>query len=337
MRDLYTSVVDSLETSGTGGVYVQKRIGEISAISAYAARRVADRLEALIIEAGAPALAGIEDWPDPQGFEVTCTPPAVSSEGGRRQVHLQLLEERYCTVFRALCDDVSGIISDAESEKEAVHYFHQRLIRWQSFLQKHGPEGLGRNERCGLFGELYVMREVFLSRFKPLSVLQSWRGCKKANQDFQFPDFALEVKATRASIPDRISVSNIQQLDGEGMSRMILTVVHLHENETAGETLPAIVDNLRSSLGEDSLNLLNEGLQEVGYLDVHRDLYMSTCYQKLQVLHFEVREGFPRLTSAQIPDGVKKVKYDIGIDSCRPFALEEETLLGIMSEKLADE
>jgi len=327
VSDPYTPVVDSLTTDGVTGTHVQKRIGEISALDAYAAKRVADELEALIFEVATAAIERINEWPRSRGFEVLL-------ERGEEEtrVHLQLVEERYREVFRALCGDVCKVMIGASDEADAVRVFHQRLLRWQSFLQKHGPEGLSEHARCGLFGELLVLRDLLLPCMGAGVVLHAWRGCKKAHQDFQFPDRALEVKTTRASIPDRISISNVQQLDGEGMEHMFLTVVHVNENETVGETLLDVIDGLRDVLPDDNRDLLDAGLNEVGFSDAHRALYARSRFQLIDLLHFEVRAGFPRLARHQIPDGVKSVRYEITIDACRPFRTDQAAVLELLQD-----
>jgi hypothetical protein len=223
------------------------------------------------------------------------------------------------------------MLESASDATTAVRAFHGRLRQWQSFLQRHGAEGLSEEARCGLFGELLILQNLLLPRFAARAVVLAWRGCKKAHQDFQFLARALEVKTTRATIPDRIAISNVQQLDDENIRDMFLTVVHIKENEVVGETLPEIVDRVRTSNSDSAYELLEQGLEEVGYSDLHRDLYLRTRYQLLQVFHFEVREGFPRLTRADIPQGVKDVRYELSFDACRPFAIDEEFLLKRLS------
>ena len=315
--------------------HVKKRIGDVSALDVYAAKRVTDDLEALLLEVDKGDLAGIAEWPRSKGFEVFPEPLGSGSDG-RIRIHLQLVDNRYRDVFRALCRDVCLVLVATVGGVEAIRFFHKRLVRWQSFLQKHGPEGLSEQARCGLFGELLVLRDMLLPCIAAGTVLPAWRGCKKAHQDFQFAYSTLEVKTTRAVIPDLISVSNIQQLDAKGIKYMFLTVVNVHENETAGETLPGMVDSLRAALPDDSRDLLDQGLEEVGYSDAHRDIYSRTHYQQLTLLHFEVRDGFPRLTRDQVPEGVKSVRYDLSVDSCRPFRTDEVALLGRIAEDRDD-
>ena len=296
----------------------------MTAADVYAARRVGDAFEALILEVDTPSLATITDWPSSRGFTVT---PESLEAGmrGRSRIVLQLSDVRYRDVFRALCRDLSEVLQRSCEQVEAVRAFHQRLARWQSFLERHGPEGLSEEAQCGLFGELAVMRELLKTRLSPQQVLASWKGCKKAPQDFQFPKHALEVKTTRAVIADKVFISNVQQLDGEEVGSMHLAVVHVSVSTAGGETLPALVDTLLAKLPEP--DLFDSGLEEVGYLEAHRSAYERTAYRILSIRHFAVVDGFPRMTLDQIPAGVKGVKYSIAIDACAPFERSWEALL----------
>ncbi|MDC0176163.1 PD-(D/E)XK motif protein [Planctomycetaceae bacterium] len=331
MSNLFTKVVDSLTNGDPDGSHIRKRINAISAVNAFAAIRVSDSNEALILEIDTAALTGISEWPSTRGLEV-CPEPLQPGAGGTSRLLLQLTEERFRDVFRSLGDDVCSVLTKAPDDTAGVREFHRRLVRWQSFLQKYGPDGLGPNLRCGLYGELFVLRKLMLPLLGAETAVSAWRGCKKANQDFQLPDRALEVKTTRSGIPDRISISNVQQLDDEGMAHMFLTVVQVHANETTGETLPEIIERLKDEMPDNIQDMLDSGLEEVGYLDSQSQLYSSERYQPIELFHHQVREGFPRLSRSQIPDGVKKVRYDISFDSCKPFRIDEQRVIELLTK-----
>ena len=56
-----------------------------------------------------------------------------------------------------------------------------------------------------------------------------------------------------------------------------------------------MVDGLRTALPDDARDLLDQGLEEVGYTDAHRELYARTLYQDIDRKHFEVRDEFPHV------------------------------------------
>jgi hypothetical protein len=335
MAGIFKPVVEKIDLSESTGSFARLRIADINVLDIFAAKKVATGLEALLVEVDSEVLSEIDDWPQSEGFQMDVDPV----EGGpqpRSRLSLQLSEGRFRDVFLALCEDVCSVMAEASESHEGIRVLYRRLSRWQAFLKRNRPEGLSSEAQAGLFGELLVFRDLFLCHLGPLAATRAWRGYTKANQDFQFTGIALEVKTTRATIPDRIHISNIQQLDDEDMEQMFLTVVSVHENETVGETLPEIIESLRRSLTDPERGLFDEGLIEVGYLDEQKHLYERTRYQRKDVFHFEVRDGFPRLARSQLPTGVQSVKYQISIAACRPFETEEKSVLSAVQAHLRE-
>lgn len=325
MSESFAEIVDSFEDAGQKGVFVQRRDSRIGVLNVFAARKIESGLEALLVEAQPSLLPRIEDWPRSEGFHVEIRP----SQGTPRAVLvcLELTAREFREVFLSLAEDVCSVLQRESEPGEAIRAMLRRLFRWQEFLRKHRPDGLSEEARIGLFGELEVLRSLFLGVLEDSKAVAGWRGCRGANQDFQYPAFALEVKTTRAVTPDRIHISNVVQLDEEGIETMFLYLVLAEENEAAGVSLPGIVAELRRRLDGHALDLFNEGLVEVGYLDTHEALYAATLYRVREVWPFSVTGEFPRLRREDIPAGVKGVKYQIGIDACRPYLIEQDVVV----------
>jgi hypothetical protein len=318
----YGTVVDSLDIcAAAGSSHVRKRMPGHDHPSVYAAKEVDTNLEALLLEVGVDSLQNIDDWPRSDGFEVRPR-PHPDDPRNRARLDLQLLAPLYRDVFRTLAADLCDRLLTVSTEEHAVRTLHEQLEHWQAFLKKHRPEGLGDEMQAGLYGELLILKDLFLAEIAASRAVRSWRGCKKAHQDFQLPGMALEVKTTRAAIIDRIRVSNVQQLDSDAPSPLFLTVVHVHANEASGDTLPDLIATIRSALTTSDHHTFDAGLLEVGYLDLHADRYRATRYQTMEIRHFKVDAGFPRLVSADLPPGVKAVQYTIGTDACAPFKVD---------------
>jgi hypothetical protein len=336
MNNLFTPVIDSLNMSGQSGLFSQKRINEIKTIDTFAAKKTENELEALLIQLDSQLLTGIEEWPRSEGFEVILRPGDASS-ALKTRVCLELCSAQYREVFHALCEDICKVLAEATDANNAVRGLHLRLYRWQEFLKRNRPDGLSPEEQTGLFGELTILQQLFLKHLQPVQGIDGWRGYKKAPQDFQYPDFAMEVKTTRAVTPDQVQISNIQQLDDEGIKTMILTIVWVNQNATVGSTLPDIIDDIRESLPYPAIEQFNEGLIEVGYLDIHQYLYDKQLYQVKEVMHFEVRDGFPRITRDQIPEGIRNIKYQISIDRCKPFSIDTSNIILMIKDILTEQ
>lgn len=327
--NLFEKTVQGIITDGKQGPYQGKLISDITVLDVYAARRVMDGLEALMLLVEQKSVLPIRKWPQSEGFSVEVELEEEKNTDSRVQVCIQLTDIRHVDVFFVLCEDICKLLLSETDESAATKAFHSRLVKWQTFFKKGRQEGLSEEKQVGLFGELIVMMDVLLPRIESSLVLQAWRGCKRASQDYQFADWTLEVKTSRATIVEKVWISNVQQLDEDGKSPMILTVVHVHANPTVGYTLPEIISELRNKLEGEAGELIEVGLFEVGYLDVHEKLYMDIKYRVLNISHFKVEEDFPRLKRTDLPDGVKGVKYEISIDSAKDYRVNEETLYSI--------
>ena len=321
MAEDFESIVSSLNEPQPGVLYVQKRDPRVTCVNVYAAKNVASSLEAIIVEAQPRLLPKVEEWPCSDGFEVSLR-ATDSRHGTVTLVCLDLTDAKYRDVFMSLAEDVCGSLAIISTEQEAIAELLRRLIRWQDFLNKHRVDGLSAEQQAGLFGELYVLQTTFLPHLNSVTALEGWRGCKKAHQDFQYPGFAIEVKTTRAVAPDKLTISNIQQLDEEDIDEMFLSLVWLHKNASTGTSLPAIIESIRSELSESAVHSFNDGLLEVGYLDRHKHLYEKELNQVRSVSVFLIESDFPRLTRQTLPEGIHGVTYQISIDACRPHELQ---------------
>ena len=318
----YKTLVNTLVVDGEYGGYVRKRDVRIKVVDVYVARSNAKNLEALLIETRPEFLPPIDDWPSIEGLSHSYhNDPKNPRE--KIMVSLDLAIKDLQDIFFALAEDLCLVFIEADNAKNGIQKFVERLYKWQEFLKAHGREGLSDTNQAGLYGELLILDEIFLKTIDSYKAIEGWRGCKKAHQDFQLLNLALEVKATRSVDPVSIHISNVQQLDDIEIDNFFIALVCLHQNEANGQRLPDIIAQIRKKLRPPELRLFNEGLVKVGYLDTHEDLYSKVFYQVMNVRYFEVGKDFPKLTRDQIPFGVRNVKYKISIDACEPFLVDQ--------------
>ena len=330
MTDQFADIVESLTVPGQVGLFVQKRDLRISCLNVFVAKKISNSLEALLVQVDTRLLSAIMDWPQSEGFEISLK-PVEGRVGELTLICLELTSSRFRDVFMSLAEDICKVISMEADAGNATEKMHIRLYRWQEFLTRHREEGLSSDQRAGLFGELEILQSVFLKTLDPALAVRGWRGCKKAHQDFQYPSLALEVKTTRAVTPDSVYISNIQQLDEEGVDEMFLSLVWVHQNESSGASLPELIADIRSSLSGQAEAMFNEGLIEVGYLESHKSKYENELYQIREISIFSVENEFPRVTRDLIPNGVKGVNYQISIDACRAFLMKPEEFQSVIS------
>ena len=224
-----------------------------------------------------PAAAIPEDLqlPSLRSVHVSIRPLDGSPELVR--VNLELEDASLNGVFTALVNDIVATVEATRDYESGLAALIARMDRWRRLMRLEGATGLTPQERRGLFGELIVMEQLLENVADAHDVLRTWTGPYAANQDFQLEQVAVEVKTTAAKQPQSLVIASERELDRQGIGRLFLEYISLDERRGGeGRTLPGLVGQLRASLQDDdiALQLLEEGLLHVGYLDAHAREYV---------------------------------------------------------------
>lgn len=239
-----------------------------------------------------------------------------------------LLNNQHKDVFSTLGEDLINKIADISDEDRLVKKIVSRLEKWKLLFEKIGRQGLSEEAQMGLFGELYFLRK-FLNRSEDQDYcVNSWRGTEKAVQDFQFADWAVEVKTTHGKNQQKIYISNERQLDISLVPNIFLIHLSLELREGFGESLNQIVLDLNNTLSKNpaAFSVFNLKLLEAGYFEHHREYYENTGYSIRQENIYKVTTDFPKITESMIPPGVGDVRYSLVISANKNWILSEETL-----------
>ncbi len=310
--------------AGTG--QLRRRIRADSNFDLFVAVEKPSNTRALLLDVAANAAATLTDE-TPALRNVALHLRANSP--GRTTLELQLTNRAYEELFSILVRDLVERVVDSPTEGAAVLAFVSRLELWQRLLARSGPEGLSDEAQRGLYAELWFMREHLLPVLDGERTIQSWTGPHGTSQDFQLPDLAVEVKSTASKLPQRMLIASERQLDDTGVDILFLFHLSLDARRGNGETLSAIVDALRDTLGDQGLSrpLFEENLLVIGYLDAHRGRYDRVGYTVRGSNLFHVRDDFPRIVEPDLPGGVGDVRYSLAVSECSPFAVSEQLLL----------
>jgi hypothetical protein len=264
------------------------------------------------------------DVPSATGIRFRAVP--VAADAGWGYAEIRLLDDRYFEVFTSLADDLAEHVSNTGDGDIAVKRLANRLRRWEAFLKLSGPEGLSNERRAGLYGELHVIRSYLWPRLRE-SAIDAWVGPASAQQDFQAPGWALEVKTSRTKQPVAVLISGERQLDDLGLEYLGLAHVGLEERRQIGETLPEIVRAVRLLVANTAAAETFEAqLISAGYLAIHESLYREDGYTVRFDELFRVREGFPRITERDLIQGVGAVRYSVAIAALGDYREQWETL-----------
>jgi hypothetical protein len=289
------------------------------------ARRVDEthpcNLYAALDPSGCPGLILVSDVALPVAPTMDSVEAVVSQRhDGRWSLGIWLRVDALRSPFGRLCEDLVDATLDVPSEA-AGGFILARLARWRRLLEA-GADGMNQKKLRGLVGELVVLRRC-LEIWPAPTVVDSWVGPLGAPQDFTLPNFFLESKAVRPGSAS-VSISSVDQLDASG--RLVLAVVALASvsPEDEGFEVAELVDEIRLKLSRADAHIaaleLDSRLAAAGYRD--GDVAGRARFRADSIRFFDVRDGFPAIRRADLPEGVSEASYEIELGSCGPFEVE---------------
>jgi hypothetical protein len=172
----------------------------------------------------------------------------------------------------------------------------------------------------GLWGEIYVVRDLILANKIDVNlILSSWIGPYDKEKDFKFSDLHLEIKTIKQD-SELIEISSEFQLTPENDIPIELRVVKVRLEDN-GLNL--------SQLVESTVNLI---IQRSGQVDV----FYAAIIQKVRIIDLNEYDNycfavnndhtytasnldFPKITSAELKNGISKVKYKIDLSKIINF------------------
>ena len=285
----------------------------------------AERNILLILQHGSGARRS-RRLPALRGLRVEAQPADGSSD---ERIVIRLTDREQREIFLRFCQDVIEATALARTEEQAVERFLARTWRWHRLLRSGRENRLGDEEQKGLIGELIVLERHLLPVLGALDAVRSWTGPLDAPQDFEVSRVRVEAKA-RGSATPRVTVSSEHQLesgDGDTLFLHVTEVVTATEGTSGAFTVTEFAHRMRSLIAEHDVvatDLFEERLSAVGF--DWADDYSDKLWLVVRESLYEVREGFPRITSAMFPGGVDSVRYTISLPECETFRVEPAAL-----------
>ena len=240
-----------------------------------------------------------------------------------------LLNKQHKDIFTTLSEDLIFGVAKVSNEQLLVEKLIERLAKWQSLFEKVGKQGLSNEAQRGLYGEIYFLRLFLTNSFDKNYCLKSWLGPEKSIQDFQYSNWAVEVKTTQGNNHQKIHISSERQLDDSIIEKIFLYHLSLDIRVGNGETLNSLIDEVSDLLIDNIMasNLFKLKLLESGFYEIHRPLYEEISYTIRQENLYHVTGNFPRITENQIPIGVGDVRYSIVLSESEEWRITQENLL----------
>ncbi len=313
------------------GLLYKRHTGSVKP-DVYVAFKFPERLRCIAAHLSASVDLQVKSWDKLRDIKIETLPDEKHTE--KQFLLVLLLNNQHSDIFSALCEDLIQQVAHITRETELIKQLLLRLEKWRLLFEKMGQQGLSEEAQRALYGELYFLKKFLLNIPKPDYCINSWKGVEKSVQDFQFADWAVEIKTTHGKNQQKLHISSERQLDISLVPRIFLIHYSLEVRQNHGETLNSIVDNLFEMLsGNPSAhNIFRLKLLEAGYFDIHRPLYNNTGYSIRQENIYRITDDFPKITEAQIPSGVGDVRYSLIVSANEDWILDEKLLFQNLKE-----
>lgn len=248
---------------------------------------------------------------------------------------LRLLDENQKEIFEQLCLDIANSMQAASTESGAMEIGVRRAWRWHKLLRGSAGQKLPDHEQMGLIGELRILQELMRSPMGISTALESWTAPEGTAKDFEVGACAIEVKANRSGAHPTVQISSEFQLDIDDFEHVYLVVASMAKSadEAEGVSLFDVVGEVRDEIdvnGPGNRDLFELKVNSRGYSDDHD--YSAQLWLENGEQIYLVSGEFPRIESSEIRPGVSRLKYEVDLNLCSGFLVQDKNVAAITEE-----
>jgi hypothetical protein len=263
-----------------------------------------------------------------RAFSVDCGPVEGLPPDSTALI-LTLRDKDLTDLFGLLCSDLAETVGRCQARSAVPHDVVTVMERWRAFLQRRSALLTGEEVR-GLIGELVTLARL-ITLFGAEQAVTAWKGPIGGIRDFESDSLHAETKTFTPSAGASIYISDALQLEAPSGLRLKLVCIALDQSPS-GSTLAQYVLALEELLaGTPSvIDLFRQRVAAAGFLPSMANALPET-YVAFEPRVFEVRDGFPRITSTSIPPGVRSVRFAIELAVLGAFAVSTDRAIGCRS------
>jgi hypothetical protein len=320
-----------LEDAGnSGGKYLIRRFSIESVPDIYVAYRISTGEKGIAISISAGIEIDINSYTNLKDLKLETVQDDYKPENNLLLILLS--SPQHIEVFTVLCTDLIQELSLNSLDEKHVKDLFARLEMWMSLFERLSNDILSAEAQRGLFGELYFLKNWSGKNKNYSHCINAWLGPTRAIRDFQFGNWALEIKTTHGNNHQRINISSERQLDISKLDYLFLFHISLESRLNDGISLNQMVQSIRNLLQDDfiSLNRFNMKLIEAGYFDRHENAYAETGYVIRNEYFYRVYNEFPRIEENDIRPGVGDVQYSIIVSQASEYQVSEDFIFKIL-------
>jgi hypothetical protein len=311
--------VETLETLS----YKISKISTIHGIEIFVGVGNQTNRKSILIRANIELLPS-KDFPDTKGLSLKTQGTDSLDE---RYVILELASEDYFDVFVTLCNDVYKSLEQSKNQEDLIKRYYSRISAWKLFFAKTREGILSQRRRLGLYAELHFIIEKLIPAYG-IDFLEFWTGPEGKPHDFEMGKLGIEIKASSGKKGHKVNISNEKQLDDDGLNDLYLHFSSVSEKNNFPATIPQAINNIKQvlAINESTLLAFEEKIIGVGYNYMYEDKYNKFGYKIHESRLFQVKEGFPRIISKNIPNGCGGIKYTVELSACAEFEIDLDAL-----------
>ena len=234
-------------------------------------------------------------------------------------------------IFTLMIQDIADKCRDF-SDTEVINRAIDRLFTEWTQLLMPSRSGIGKSKQIGLWGELFILNEKIKQAYPVSEAVNFWIGPENKKQDFTVNNLALEVKTTLAGSSPSIKITSLEQLE-KITDKLFL--VQLFINQASSDdgdsmSLQDIYDQIWESIDEnDPATKTNFMLKAGKIMNKAKKTEKNEKFLHQSYDLYNVDDSFPSISSSDLPDPIRNVKYDIDTSKIRHL-LSTETLEDIL-------
>lgn len=237
---------------------------------------------------------------------------------------IALKDKNFNDMFKILSLDLIVATDQADNEKSLLKLIQSRLMKWQE-LFKRNTEKFTIIQQMGLYSELKTLLRFVYPQTNIKRAIDSWIGSEFDKQDFVFKESAIEVKSYKSSKGPRIIISSKEQLDSDKKNLYLMSYALTKDEfgEGVAELIAEIVDII-----QDDFSTLIEFKKKVisyGYFFDNTKLELFK-FNIDSIKSYEVKDGFPRVTSQDLLPGILSIKYQVDLSICTRYEIDEANI-----------
>lgn len=234
---------------------------------------------------------------------------------------IQLLEV-HPSIFVYLVKDILSEISHTKNFNKLFTKTIKTLLTWKQFFDMRERIRFSKLKLQGLFGEISFLEKILdqASEDQENELLDGWQGIDYAKRDFKYGDILVEVKTSNKGKPYSIAISSEEQLElVEKPKELYLWCLMLESENQLGMDILEKIEVVEKKLSTRSQYKFQKKLHSFGVIKEELKKWKLDKFLVRDELAYTVKEDFPNLSRAKIPEAVYNVKYSIALDQCESY------------------